>query len=165
MIEYRIATTADVSAIQQVAEETWPISYAEIISPEQIRYMLDRMYAYEAIEKSILAENEMFLLALDKERVVGFAGIAFHEPEQHYTRLNKLYVLPSYHGKHIGLGLLNKVIEAAKKKSTTGLHLNVNKYNPAYHFYLKNGFQILEEVVLNIGNGFVMDDYLLVKNW
>lgn len=163
MIETRFATLNDVNAIREVAERTWPIAYATIISPEQIRYMLDQMYAVEKIEASILAPDECFILALDNNEVIGFAGIAFHQPDEKYTRLNKLYVLPIYHGKQVGKKLLDLVEQEALIHETKALHLNVNKYNPAYNFYTKNGFHILEEVVLDIGNGYVMDDYVLIK--
>lgn len=163
MITTRFATLDDVEAIRGVAEETWPISYANIITPEQIRYMLDHMYAPEKIATSIQAADECFILAEEGSKVVGFAGIAFHQPEEKFTRLNKLYVLPAHHGKRIGKTLLDIVEQEALQHATSAIHLNVNKYNPAFHFYTSNGYTILEEMVLDIGNGFVMDDYILIK--
>jgi predicted lactoylglutathione lyase len=54
------------------------------------------------------------------------------------------------------------VINEAEKNASKLLHLNVNKQNPAVQFYVKCGFEIEKEVVLDIGNGFVMDDYIMV---
>lgn len=160
----RIATLEDIAQIRKVAEETWPETYANIISAEQITYMLNGMYSVDKLQASILADDELFLVAEENNAIVGFAGIQFASPESYYTRLHKLYVLPSMHGKGIGKSLLNAVQKQALSKKTTALHLNVNKYNKASEFYKRNGFTILEEVVLDIGNGFVMDDYILTKN-
>lgn len=164
MITTRVATLQDIEAIRQVAEKTWPISYAEMISPEQIRYMLDRMYTSEGIGSSIMAKDEAFILAEDQEHVIGFAGIQFAHPETRYTRLHKLYLLPEYQGKQVGKLLMSEVEKMALLHGTKAIHLNVNKHNPSLQFYQHQGFQILEEMVLDIGNGFVMDDYILVKS-
>ena len=44
------------------------------------------------------------------------------------------------------------------------LVLGVNKRNAkAIQAYRRNGFTVREEFVLDIGNGFVMDDYLFEK--
>jgi GNAT superfamily N-acetyltransferase len=73
-----------------------------------------------------------------------------------------LYVLPDKQGLGCGKLLLSFIISEAKKHQSSLLHLNVNKQNPAVHFYLKCGFEIDKEVVLDISNGFVMDDYEMV---
>lgn len=164
MITTRIATLQDIEAIREVAEKTWPVSYAEMISPEQIRYMLDRMYTPEGIGASITAKDEAFILAEEEERVIGFAGIQYAYPETDYTRLHKLYLLPEYQGRKVGKLLMQEVEKMALLHGTTAIHLNVNKHNPSLQFYQRQGFRILEETVLDIGNGFVMDDYILVKS-
>jgi hypothetical protein len=39
--------------------------------------------------------------------------------------------------------------------------LNVNKHNRATDFYLANGFLQVGEEVIDIGGGYVMDDYIM----
>lgn len=160
----RIATLDDIHGIQSVAERTWPIAYGDIITPEQIDYMLNWMYSLEKLKQSVLASDELFLVAEINNEIIGFAGIQFGSPESDYTRLHKLYVLPNYQGSGIGKDLLNEVEKQAISRQTRAIHLNVNKRNIATEFYKKNGFETLEEIVLDIGNGFVMDDYILIKN-
>jgi hypothetical protein len=41
------------------------------------------------------------------------------------------------------------------------IELNVNKHNSAVDFYLKMGFAKQREMVLDIGQGYVMDDYVM----
>ena len=45
------------------------------------------------------------------------------------------------------------------------IYLTVNKYNTrAYDIYIKNGYEVIDDVVTDIGNGYVMDDYVMQKN-
>ena len=66
-------------------------------------------------------------------------------------------------GKGTGKILLDFIAHEAKSQKNTAVFLNVNKYNSAQHFYKKLGFEIVEEVVIDIGRGYVMDDYVMEK--
>ena len=163
MITFALATQTDVPKIREIAELTWPVAYNNIISPAQINYMLNNMYSVDKLNASIAAPDEQFVLVYEAGEAVGFAGIQYHFPEKTDLRLHKLYVIPEMHGKHLGKELLLEVERLAKENRCLRIHLNVNKNNPAIHFYEKNGFEILEDVVLDIGNGFVMDDFVMIK--
>ena len=166
----RKATLADTPRIREIADLTWPATYAEIIAPEQITYMLNWMYSREKIEAAISDEKQDFLVlemnndpSLNSGTVVGFAGIEHNYQDQAITRIHKLYVLPSTQGTGAGKALFNAIIDEAKANGSTLLHLNVNKANKAVSFYRHLGFEVAEEEVLDIGNGYVMDDYIMVK--
>lgn len=163
MITLRLATLSDIPLIQEVAESTWPISYREIISPEQIRYMLDKMYNSTKIGEAITDPEQAFWLAEENGKVLGFCGIEHGYSEQTVTRIHKLYILPDTQGSGLGKILMNHVESEAKKHGSTKLHLNVNKQNKAVGFYQKHGFVTDYEEVLDIGNGYVMDDYVMIK--
>lgn len=157
----RVATLNDVSRIREIAELTWPETYSSIITPDQIEYMLNWMYSKEKIVEAIQAPEQDFLVWEYEGKTLGFAGIEHRYQNKAITRLHKLYVLPETQGTGAGKHLLNAVIDEAKKKGSELLHLNVNKANKAVGFYQHVGFQISEEEVLDIGNGFVMDDYIM----
>jgi ribosomal protein S18 acetylase RimI-like enzyme len=70
-------------------------------------------------------------------------------------------VLPSLHRRGAGSALLEKAKERAAETGCQAIFLQVNKANAAKNFYLKLGFQVREEAVFDIGNGFVMDDYIM----
>ena len=54
--------------------------------------------------------------------------------------------------------------EVARAQGCSRLVLAVNKNNrSAIAAYLKHGFRIADAVVKDIGGGFVMDDYIMVK--
>jgi ribosomal protein S18 acetylase RimI-like enzyme len=58
--------------------------------------------------------------------------------------------------------LLRHVIEAVRGRGFFSLALNVNKQNAAaIAAYRRNGFSVREEMVIDIGGGFVMDDYIM----
>ena len=44
------------------------------------------------------------------------------------------------------------------------IELNVNRFNKAIYFYQKNQFEIVEEVDIEIGNGYLMEDYVMKRN-
>lgn len=163
MITIRVANKADIQTIQEIAERTWSISYKGIISPDQIRYMLDLMYNKDKIEDAINDPNQDFWLAEENGVVLGFCGIEHGFPETGITRIHKLYILPATQGSGLGKILLDQVEHEARKHGNDKLHLNVNKRNKASGFYRKNGFTVDYEEVLDIGNGFVMDDFVMVK--
>lgn len=162
-ITLRLATTADVSSIREVAELTWPVSYQGIISPEQIRYMLDQMYSQSKIEAAVSDPKQAFWLAEKEDVVLGFCGIEHDWPEAGFTRIHKLYILPDTQGLGLGKILLEQVEKEARKHGNSKLHLNVNKHNKAIGFYGKQGFVKAEEEIIDIGNGYVMDDFIMVK--
>jgi GNAT superfamily N-acetyltransferase len=160
-MEIKIATAADVKIIQELAEMIWPVCYAEIVSPEQLRYMLDLIYTPNAL-KTQMEKGHRFVIAYEAETPIGFASYSAKSNEDPTIfRLHKIYVLTNLHTQGIGSSLLQYVITKSKNTGATLLELNVNKYNPAKNFYEKKGFSILKEEVIDIGNGYVMDDYVM----
>ena len=154
-----MATTADFAAIRAVVHEVWPIAYREMITPEQITYMLEWMYSNESLSKQVTEEECVFLLYESNGTVLGFAS--FSEIEPSLFKLHKLYVYTRCQGKGIGKALLDEVKKSAVQRGGKAIELQVNKKNIAQHFYLKQGFSIDRELVLDIGEGFVMDDYVM----
>ena len=157
----RKATDKDCSIIQQIAHATWPVAYSEIISPEQLRYMLELMYSTPSLEKQFASSHQFYLFET-KEIPIGFASVS--NEGNNIFKLNKLYVLPTTQKTGVGKALLLQAIEHAKNSGGKQLILQVNKVNKATNFYLKHGFTILEEKVLELEHGFVMDDYIMGIN-
>ena len=57
--------------------------------------------------------------------------------------------------------MLKKVFEEARNCGKKRVYLTVNKHNDhAVEVYKKTGFVIAKEAVTDIGNGYVMDDYI-----
>jgi GNAT superfamily N-acetyltransferase len=161
MLIVREADKDDLRIVQGLALMIWPVAYNAIISAAQIDYMLMKMYSLEVLEKQ-LSENQKFVILYDSAEPVGFASFGPKpNDEKEVYRLNKLYLLPTRQGKGIGKFLLDFIVGAVSKIGGRVLELNVNKQNPARDFYARNGFDIIREEVLDIGNGNVMDDYVM----
>lgn len=158
----REGTIADIPVIQGIAHATWPVAYGGIITPEQIAYMLDLMYGTPALEAQFGPMGHRFLVAEQDGDAIGFAGFE-HGYTPGRSRLHKLYVLPAVKGTGVGHALLDAVLMAALKAGDTAVELNVNKHNPAKDFYLRHGFTVERAEVLDIGQGFVMDDHVMVR--
>ena len=154
------ATINDISEIQAISARVWPPTYKDVISAGQIEYMLELMYGTEALKKQMLEQGCEFLLYKPNDHSVGFAS--YGKNDKGIWRLHKLYVDVDQHGKGIGKILLEEVKKRVAMKGGTEVELNVNKRNKAKDFYFAQGFTIRREEVLDIGEGYVMDDFVLV---
>jgi diamine N-acetyltransferase len=162
-MQIKKATANDIVTIQQLAETIWPLAYSEIISEAQLRYMLQLIYNTEALTIQMQSGHQ-FVFAIEDNIAVGFASYSQKNAgETSIFRLHKIYVLPNVPVKGIGSFLLSHVCEASLNAGATSLELNVNKYNKAKLFYEKKGFTTIKEEVIDIGNGYIMDDYVMEK--
>lgn len=165
----RAAETSDILTIQHLASLTWPETYADILSPRQMQYMLNKMYSAEVLEKQMTVEGHLFFMA-ENEKPVAFAGVSPYpyrlenQPGAVCWKLHKLYVLPYLQKSGLGKMLMEKVVATAKQAGATTLLLNVNRNNAAYHYYLKNGFSVVETDDFDIGAGFYMKDHVMAKD-
>jgi len=160
MITLRKAKEEDIELIRTIAKQTWPSTYLDIIGQAQIDYMLNKMYNKAELLKQFM-EGHTFLIAEQGEEQYGFAGYSVIDPKNRIYKLHKLYVLPLAHGKGVGKILINEIFNQIKDMGGTALQLNVNKHNKAKDFYLKVGFKVKDSVMLDIGDGYFMDDYVM----
>jgi diamine N-acetyltransferase len=160
-MEIKKAGTEDVSIIKNLAETIWPICYATIISTQQLQYMLQLIYTEAALQAQI-QKGHQFIIAWENDTPIGFASYSKkNEIENTIFRLHKIYVIPNLPTAGIGSALLTYICNASKSLGATTLELNVNKYNSAIQFYIKKGFTVTKEEVIDIGHGYVMDDYVM----
>jgi len=162
--EIRRAKIEDVPVIGTLAGTIWPDCYGNIISEAQINYMLNLFYADDALIDQIRIKKHRFLLLETDGIPSGFASFSEKIPNDHSIyRLHKIYLLPKLQGLGLGKKLLLEVEKQATESGALQLELNVNRNNPAIAFYIRNGFEILHEEDIDIGNGFFMNDYVMRK--
>lgn len=160
-LEIRTADLEDINTIGWLAQQIWPVAYKVILSKAQLDYMLTLLYSPESLRNQI-EEGHSFLIAELDEQPVGFASYSsIHQNE--VFKLHKLYVLPSLHGKGLGKALLDFVTDDVISQGATTLRLNVNRHNNAKQFYERNGFSIVGEEDVDIGNNYYMNDYIMEK--
>lgn len=160
------ANTSHIPTIQNIAFESWKITYADIISQEQFDYMIDMMYSKASLTKQMTELNQHFLLIKDESSsdYQGFISFEFNYKGEPKTKIHKLYLLPQCKGKGMGKLLINEVIALAQSADNKCLCLNMNRANQSFGFYKQMGFEIVGEEDLDIGNGYLMIDYIFEKN-
>ena len=158
MIEIKAADKTNVPLLQQLAYTIWSVAYKDILSKEQLAYMLDKMHSIQALTK-LIDDGHQFIIPYEDGVAKGYACYKIY-PDK--ARIKKLYVLPDQHKKGIGKLLLNYIIEKSKQEVNI-IELNVNRQNNAVDFYKKVGFEILKEVNIPIGEGYFMNDYVMRK--
>ena len=164
MITISEATIKDFKTIRKIAFATWPVVYAEILSKAQINFMLDSFYSEETLTDKLVNIGHHFLLLKEDTDCLGYTSYEHHYLNTNCTRLHKLYLLPDAHGRGLGKLMLDKIVALAKENRSDTLSLNVNRFNKAFVFYQKMGFEIVAEEDIAIGQGYFMEDYKMELN-
>lgn len=158
------ATEEHLPALIELAGVIWRQHYPGIISHAQIDYMLDRMYSLATLRSELRNQGIHFWRLLVGEQFSGFASLG-PQPEPGVMKLHKCYLRPALHGRGHGSRLIQHCEHEARQRGARRLILAVNKRNTkAVTAYQRNGFVIGECVITDFGGGFVMDDYVMVKD-
>lgn len=152
----------EAEAVAELARAVWQATYPAIIGQAQVDYMLDQRYKPGLI-RQLLARGDLWLAAHAGAELVGFAhGYALQDGDY---KLDKLYVASAWQRHGIGGELIRAVAERAARHGSRRLLLRVNRQNQAaIDAYLKHGFQVATVIVEDIGGGFMMDDYVMIKD-
>ena len=151
------------TSIRTIANEVWPATYGSILSKAQFDFMMEMMYSISSLQLQESAKKHHFILAIEEGIPLGFASYEFNYNGTQQTKIHKLYVLTSQQGKGIGKKLVEFIENEAKQKHQESVGLNVNRFNDAKAFYEKLRFTIQHEEDIDIGNGYLMEDYVMAK--
>jgi GNAT superfamily N-acetyltransferase len=151
MFSIRLATLDDAAAIAHVHVESWRTTYAGIMPGEYLAALKEADRATGWREQ--LSNNLVVSVAdLDSE-VVGFiTGGPIREPIQSYdAELYAIYLLQSAQGQGIGTALLHEVVTSLLSKGFRSMVVWVLEQNPAKHFYIHTGAELLTSKEIEIG--------------
>jgi diamine N-acetyltransferase len=152
---------ADVEQLAALAREIWYAHYPAIIGTAQIEYMLGQRYGLDVVREELRREGLWWSKLMVGEEMAGFASYFLAAAEM---KIDKLYVHPCHQRRGYGGMMIAHIREVARLRGCSRLVLAVNKHNQsAIAAYLKHGFHIAEAVVKDIGDGFVMDDYVMAR--
>lgn len=162
--EIRPIDPNEIEVVANLARRIWYACYTEMISAEQIEYMLEMMYSVDVIKREIDKEDVHYdVLVLDGS-IIGYTAYGPAEDDGDLM-LHKLYIDPDYQRDGHGGQSLRHVEDFARSNGYKRVVLRVNRTNtrgvPAYK---KNGYEILRTDVADIGGGYVMDDYVMGKD-
>ncbi len=159
-LKFRRAAETDAALIRALADEVFPVTYRQILTAEQIAYMMELMYSPDSIHRQ-MAEGHVYEILYSGDVPVGYVSV-----EQQGTalfHLQKLYLLPQYQGRGWGRKLFGRAIEIIKawQPEPCRVELNVNRYNPALAFYERMGMRRKCAGDFDIGSGYYMNDYIM----
>lgn len=158
-LNFKKATAADIPVISALADRIWKKHYVPIIGLPQVEYMLKNMYNTESISQQ-MKDKQHYTLVYDNNIAIGYISISTKDDKNYF--LHKFYVEVDEQRKGIGSQLLDYILSTMNTAET--IELTVNRQNfKAINFYFKRGFIIKEVADFDIGNGFFMNDFIMIK--
>lgn len=149
----------NIKELSNLASEIWHEYWVCILSIEQINYMVEKFQSKKAIKNQIKNENYTYFFIKQNDKNIGYIGLSKKED---YLFLSKFYVQKDFRNKGIGTQVFEFIKEFTQQNHYKKIQLTVNKNNTnTINAYKKWGFEIVNSVVSPIGNGFVMDDYIM----
>ncbi len=161
----RTATREDIELIHTMADESFRNTYKDIITPEQMDFMLDDMYSIANLHKQFDEGHTYYIMYNREGKNVGYGSIEPHGERRYH--LQKLYLATPYKGLGYGAILFGHLLREIKRLcggEACRVELNVNKYNSATGFYARQGMQVgVQGDFIIEGTEFVRPDLILYK--
>ena len=157
-LKLKEARVDELEIVTQLAKQIWNKHYVPIIGQQQVDYMVSRMYSPESLRKQLVEKHHrFFLITFNGKDILGF--ISTHEEKGDEWFLNKFYILQERAAKGLGTQAFKKLIELIQPRKLT---LTVNRQNyKSINFYFKNNFKIDCVADFDIGDGYVMNDFVM----
>ncbi|MDR1159200.1 MAG: GNAT family N-acetyltransferase [Syntrophomonadaceae bacterium] len=157
MITISIATADHSAFIALFAREVWVEYYSPFLGFEPVDYMLNKFQSAEQINRDI-TNGYTYYVAYEENKLIGYCAARLEESS---LFLSKLYIERSYRGQGLAKNFFDILLKMAREHGKSRILLNVNKCNNAIAVYKHLGFIVTEAKVTDIGEGFVMDDYIM----
>lgn len=161
MIHLKVAEEKDLTTISKLAKVIWNDHYVPFIGQQQVDYMLSKIYNHESLIEQLNQQKHVFYL-IEKDNIdVGFLSVSSQNKCDYF--LHKFYIDQQKSNAGIGTNVLNLLIQQINSKSLT---LTVNRQNfKSINFYFKNGFKIDRVEDFDIGDGYEMNDFVMVRKF
>jgi ribosomal protein S18 acetylase RimI-like enzyme len=156
----KVYKTTEIQTVEKLAHKIWNDHYSPIIGQNQVDFMLEKFQSFNAINEQIKNGYEYFLIS-EHNKPIGYLCLL----EDNATKkimISKIYIDLNKRGAGFGNKLIDFTKKLAQKRKINTIWLTVNKNNSnSIKWYKKLNFKITKEVVMDIGNGYVMDDYVM----
>ncbi len=158
-----VTTEDDRRRLAKLADDIWHEYWPALIGTAQTDYMVERFQSLGAIERDMREHDYEYWLLRAEGRVVGYTGGRV-EPETNRFFISKIYLLAAERGKGFARRTVEFYEDICRNRGLKAMYLTVNKGNDlGVRAYLGTGFATIDAVETDIGNGFVMDDYIMEK--
>ena len=150
----------ELRAVANLADEIWHECFPGIISEGQIDYMVNKFQSLEAMIKQIEEQKYSYFAVRENGDLCGYFAVKPEEDSRLF--LSKLYLRLDRRGRGLATDMLRRVFEEERRYGNKSVYLTVNKYNDrAIDIYIHSGFKVIDETVTDIGEGYVMDDFIM----
>lgn len=160
-----VQTAEERAQLAALADEIWHEYWPALIGEAQTDYMVENFQSLAAIERD-MAEHayEYWFLQDEKDgRIVGYTG-GHVEPETNRFFISKIYLRAPERGRGFASQTVRFYEGLCRERGLGAMYLTVNKHNDlGIRAYLGKGFTTIAAVETDIGNGFIMDDYIMEK--
>lgn len=157
----KITTNEEIKKLAILANEIWHEYFVCILSDEQIDYMVEKFQSYDSMKSQIEKSYEYYFMQVEDNNI----GYFCIKKEEKAMFLSKLYLKKEERGKGYASKAMDFIKKETKNQKLNKIYLTVNKYNEhTIKVYKSKGFKIKKEQVVDIGQGYVMDDYVMELN-
>lgn len=163
-----VETQTQQEELAHLAGAIWHEYWPALIGEAQTDYMVEQFQSLPAIRRD-MAENDYeywFVRATDDDgttRTVGYTG-GHVEPETNRFFISKIYLLAEERGRHFASAVVSFYENLCRERGLVAMYLTVNKGNElGIRAYRGKGFETIDAVETEIGEDFVMDDYIMEK--
>ncbi|SEM91266.1 GNAT family N-acetyltransferase [Paenibacillus sp. OV219] len=157
----RVESAEQITELARLAAEIWREYYVSIITMEQIDYMIGKFQSTQAIEDQIHHQGYEYYLIQQDDSAVGYMSV---RQEEEKLFLSKFYIAKEYRGRGYASKAMVFLVQVCQDRNLSYIGLTVNRHNESsIAVYEKKGFRIVREQIADIGNGYVMDDYVMEK--
>ena len=126
---------------------------------DKVEYLVKHLLSIDTLIRSIADEGYEYYFVDDELEHVGFIGIKDYGD---HLFLSKLYLQKDARGKGYGRKEFEFVKQRARELGLPKIRLTVARDNDAsWQKYLHMGFEIVDEVDSEVGEGFQMNDYIM----
>ncbi|NDV96664.1 GNAT family N-acetyltransferase [Dysgonomonas sp. 521] len=168
-IHIRKVTSSDIHQLQEISRRTFSEAFSEVNTGEDMNKYLEENLSLEKLTAELNNENSEFYFAIVDDNIIGYLKLNSAEAQTDLKdnkalEIERIYVLPAFHGKHVGQSLYRKAIEVAKQKNADYVWLGVWEENDkAIAFYKKNGFVEFGKHLFMLGNDEQTDIMMKLK--
>lgn len=168
MIEVREAKFSDISAMREVAIQSYIDTFTDFNTPENMSTFLADAYSQDKLEQEFHEPFSVLYLACEEKRIAGFLRLRISSEAEdklgtNTIELQRLYIHKDFQNQKVGKMLMQKSIEYAVEKKFEWIWLGVWERNfNAQRVYTNWGFEKFGEHVFQMGDD-PQIDWLLKK--
>ena len=157
----KVDNDRQIQEVAELAELIWHEHFTPIIGEAQVAYMLDKFQSEHALSDMLQNQNYRYFFFEANGKKIGYIGI---QPRENILFLSKIYLLKEHRGKGYARIGINFLTQLCQKEGYEKIQLTCNRHNlNSVAAYQKMGFVSVYEQDADIGNGFVMNDYVMEK--